>query len=384
MKFSGNINSKFPKMGTTIFSVMSALAKEHNAINLSQGFPEFQPHPLVIAAFEKAIKSGNHQYAPMPGLLSLREVIAEKVNDLYSLAVNPESEITITAGATQAIFTAITSLLKEKDEVIVFAPAYDSYTPAIELVGATPVYYSMVAPDFSIDWGKVAKLVSHKTKMIIINSPHNPSAKVFSQDDILQLEKIVKGTDIIILSDEVYEHIVFDEKKHLSVLKNKALADRSIAVFSFGKTYHTTGWKIGYVIAPENITAEYRKVHQYNVFSVSTSSQIAYADILKHQDLYLELSSFYQAKRDYFQAALKSTRFKLLPCEGTYFQLVSYNGISDLNDKEFAKWLTREKGVASIPISVFYPNHDEGKVIRFCFAKENETLKRAAEWLSKI
>jgi methionine aminotransferase len=384
MNFPGNINSKFPKMGTTIFSVMTALAKEHNAINLSQGFPEFQPHQIVLASFVKAIQSGNNQYAPMPGLLSLREAIAEKINALYNLAPNPETEVTITAGATQAIFTAIAAVVKEGDEVIVFAPSYDSYVPSIELVGARPVYYTMEAPDFAIKWDKVAKLVSQKTKMIIINSPHNPTARLFTKEDMKQLEKIVNGTNIIILSDEVYEHMVFDGKTHLSVLQNKTLAERSITVFSFGKTYHTTGWKIGYVVAPENISAEFRKVHQYNVFSVSTPSQIAYAEVLKYQELYLELNAFYQEKRDFFQSALRSSRFSLLPSQGTYFQLASFEKISDKDDKDFAKWLTREKGVAAIPISVFYPNQNDNKVIRFCFAKENETLKRAAEWLSKI
>jgi methionine aminotransferase len=384
MRFPGNINSKFPKMGTTIFSVMTALAKEHNAINLSQGFPEFEPNKIVLDAFSNAIQSSNHQYAPMPGMLPLREAIAEKINSLYSLIVNPEKEITITAGASQAIFTAIVAIVKEKDEVIVFAPSYDSYVPSIEVMGALPVYYAMEAPDFSIKWDKVAKLVTQKTKMIIINSPHNPTSKLLTADDIKQLEKIVKGTEIIILSDEVYEHIVFDEKKHLSVLQNKTLAEKSIAVFSFGKTYHTTGWKIGYVVAPENITAEFRKLHQYNVFSVSTPSQIAYTEILKHKELYLELSAFYQEKRNYFQSALSSSRFTLLPSEGTYFQLASFENISELNDKDFTKWLTREKGVAAIPISVFYPNQKDEKIVRFCFAKESETLKRAAEWLNKI
>jgi methionine aminotransferase len=384
MQFEGNISSKFPKLGTTIFTVMSAMAREHDAINLSQGFPEFQPDSRLLRAFEAALRSGNHQYAPMAGWLPLREAIAAKTEKLYGQTVDLETEVTITAGGTQAIFTAIAAVIHEGDEVIVFAPAYDCYAPAIELVGGRPVFYNLSAPDFKIEWEKVKKLITSKTKLIIINSPHNPTAKVFTASDLEALEHIVKGTNIMLLSDEVYEHITFDDKPHQSVLSRKLLAERSFVVSSFGKTYHCTGWKVGYVIAPHNLMQEFRKVHQYNVFSVSTPAQVAFAEILKEEDMYLSLSSFYEAKRNYFRDALKASRFGLLECEGTYFQLASYDQISDAKDVEFAKWLTVEKRVASIPISVFYSHIPDSRVIRFCFAKEEETLKRAAEWLSKI
>jgi methionine aminotransferase len=384
MKFEGGLKSKFPSMGTTIFSVMTALAKEFNAINLAQGFPEYNPHPALIESFSNALKSNNNQYAPMQGWLPLREAIAAKIELLYGLNINPDHEITITAGGTQAIFTAIAALVKEGDEVIVFSPAYDSYVPSIELMGAKPVFYNMDAPDFLIDWNKVTKLISQKTKIVIINTPHNPTARVLTNDDLNKLAKLLQGSDILVLSDEVYEHIVFDDKKHVSVLSHKELCNRSIAIYSFGKTYHATGWKVGYVVAPENITTEFRKVHQYNVFSISTPAQIAFTEILEKSDLYLELSSFYQEKRNYFRSAISTSNLTLLECEGTYFQLVSYDKISDKKDLDFAKWLTREKGVAAIPISVFYNKTIDTKVVRFCFAKEEETLKKAAEWLSKV
>lgn len=360
------------------------MAKEHDAINLSQGFPEFQPDSRLLQAFESALRSGNHQYAPMAGWLPLREAIAAKTEKLYGQTVDLETEVTITAGGTQAIFTAIAAVIHEGDEVIVFAPAYDCYAPAIELVGGRPVFYNLSAPDFKIEWEKVKKLITSKTKLIIINSPHNPTAKVFTASDLEALEHIVRGTNIMLLSDEVYEHITFDDKPHQSVLSRKLLAERSFVVSSFGKTYHCTGWKVGYVIAPHNLMQEFRKVHQYNVFSVSTPAQVAFAEILKEEDMYLSLSSFYEVKRNYFRDALKASRFGLLECEGTYFQLASYDQISDAKDVEFAKWLTVEKRVASIPISVFYSHIPDSRVIRFCFAKEEETLKRAAEWLSKI
>ncbi len=371
-------------MGTSIFTVMSALAKEFNAINLSQGYPEFDAHPKLLDAFESAIRSGNNQYAPMAGWMPLRESLAEKIDELYQLEVNPETEITITAGGTQAIFTAITSLLKEGDEVVVFGPAYDSYVPSIELVGAKPVFYNLEAPDFAIDWSKVAKLISQKTKMIILNTPHNPTGRVLKKEDFKKLEKLVHGSDIVILSDEVYEHIVFDGQKHVSILQQEGLVGRSIAVFSFGKTYNTTGWKVGYVVAPETLSAEFRKVHQYTVFSVSTPAQIAYTEILKYKDIYLELSDFYEKKRDFFRQAIGASRLDLLPCASTYFQLATYAKISDQKDMDFAKWLTREKGVASIPISIFYNKTVETQAVRFCFAKEEKTLSKAAEWLSKV
>ncbi len=384
MNFPSTINSKLPTVGTTIFTTMSALAKEHNAINLSQGFPDFNPHPVLVAEIEKAMRSNFNQYAPMAGYLPLRQKIAEKVEKLYSCAVDPETEITITAGGTQAIFTAIVSVIRENDEVILFAPAYDSYAPAIELAGGKALFCDLEAPEYKINWQNVKKLVSQRTKMIIINTPHNPTGTVMNAFDMAQLDKITRGTDIVIISDEVYEHIIFDGIEHQSVLRFPKLAERSFVINSFGKTYHTTGWKVGYCIAPKNLTTEFRKVHQFNVFSVNSIAQVAFNEILKLPDLYLELSAFYQQKRDYFQRAIQSSRFKLFNCEGTYFQLASYHKISDERDLEFVKRMTRDMGVAAIPISVFYRNNTDNSVIRFCFAKEEETLKRAAELICKI
>lgn len=384
MNFPSNINPKLPTVGTTIFTVMSALARECNAINLSQGFPEFNPHPVLMEEMEKALRGNFNQYAPMAGYLPLRERIAEKAETLYSAHIHPEDEITITAGGTQAIFTAILSVIRENDEVILFAPAYDSYAPAVELAGGKTVYYDLEAPDYKINWQSVKKLVNQRTRMIIINTPHNPSGSVMNAFDMMQLEKLVKGTDIILLSDEVYEHIIFDGLQHQSVLRFPKLAERAFVINSFGKTYHSTGWKVGYCIAPKNLTTEFRRVHQFNVFSVNSIAQAAFAEVLKRSDLYLELNAFYQQKRDYFREAVKGSSFKLLKCEGTYFQLVSYKGISEQKDTEFVKWMTKEKGVAAIPVSVFYRHQVDNKVIRLCFAKEEETLKRAAEMISRI
>lgn len=384
MNFPGSIHSKLPAVGTTIFTVMSALAREHNAINLSQGFPDFQPDPLLQVEVDKAIKAGHNQYAPMAGLISLRERIAEKAERLYGATINPDTEITITAGGTQALFTAILATVRENDEVILFAPAYDSYAPAVVLAGGKSLYYNMEAPDFAINWQQVKKLITQRTRMIVINTPHNPSGSILTDKDLKELEKLTKGTNIIILSDEVYEHIVFDGAKHQSVLRYPALAERSMVVGSFGKTYHTTGWKIGYCIAPAELMVEFRKVHQFNVFSVNTPAQYACAEALKHPHLYEELSAFYQQKRDFFRAAIQDSKFELLDCRGTYFQLASYKNISEEKDTEFVKWLTKEMLVAAIPVSVFYHQHLDQKVIRFCFAKENETLEKAATQLLKV
>lgn len=363
---------------------MSALAKEHGAVNLSQGFPDFSPHPVLIEAVEKAMRSGHNQYAPMAGYMSLREKIAEKAQDLYTAEVDPESEVTITAGGTQAIFTAILSVVRENDEVILFAPAYDSYAPAVELAGGRTVYYDMLPPDYRIDWQGVKKLINQRTRMIIINTPHNPSGTVLSAYDMQQLEKLTRGSDIIILSDEVYEHIIYDGLQHQSVLRYPRLAERAFVVNSFGKTYHNTGWKVGYCIAPKNLMAEFRKVHQFNVFSVNSVAQLAFDEALKQKDLYLELNAFYQAKRDYFRQAIQSSRFKLLNCEGTYFQLASYSRISEERDTEFVRRMTKDMGVAAIPVSVFYRHQVDNSIVRFCFAKEEETLKRAADLITKI
>ncbi|MBL0308930.1 MAG: methionine aminotransferase [Bacteroidetes bacterium] len=384
MNYPSVIHSKLPAVGTTIFTTMSALAREHQAINLSQGFPDFNPHPALIAETEKAMKGGFNQYAPMAGYLPLRERISEKIDSLYKLEVNPETEITITAGATQAIFTAILSIIREDDEVILFAPAYDCYAPAIELAGGKAIHYNMEAPDYKINWQEVKRLINQRTRMIIINTPHNPTGTTMKAADFAELERTIKATDIIVLSDEVYEHIIFDKQVHQSILRYPRLAERSFVVSSFGKTYHNTGWKVGYCIAPETLMSEFRKVHQFNVFSVNSFVQVAFAELLKQKELYLELNSFYEEKRDFFRRAIQSSRFKLMKCEGTYFQLVSYSRISSERDVEFVRRMTKDMGVAAIPVSVFYRQNIDNSVIRFCFAKEEDTLKRAADRLLKI
>lgn len=384
MLFNGNIESKLPRVKTTIFTIMSALAKEHNAINLAQGFPDFDVNPKLIELVTKAMKNGHNQYAPMQGLMGLREAIAEKTEKLYSAQYDPEKEITITAGATQALFTAIAAFVKEGDEVIVIEPAYDSYVPAIELNGGIPKFVQLDDATYQVKWEHVKKLINQKTRAIIINTPHNPTGSILSAADMQKLEKMLKGRDILIISDEVYEHIIFDGIEHQSIARYPELAKRSIIVSSFGKTYHTTGWKIGYVLAPENLMTEFRKVHQYNVFSVNTPIQQAYAEILKDAALYLELGQFYQQKRDYFRQLIKGSRFDFKPVHGSYFQVLGYSKISDEKDVDFARRMTIEMGVAPIPLSVFFNNHHDTQCLRFCFAKQNETLEKAAEKLMKI
>ena len=379
-----SISSKLPQQGTTIFSVMSALANEHQAINLSQGFPDFDCSDELKKLVNKYMKNGYNQYAPMPGVMALREMIAQKTESLYSAIYHPETEITVTAGATQAIFTAITAFVREGDEVIVFEPAYDCYVPAIELNGGKAVFAQLKYPNYSIDWDEVKKLIKRQTRMIIINTPNNPSGSIFSASDMQKLEKLTRNTDIVILSDEVYEHIVFDGFEHQSVARFPKLAERSIIVSSFGKTYHTTGWKIGYAVAPQKLMAEFKKTHQFNVFAVNHPMQLAYAEILKQKDLYLELSSFYQEKRDFFLKAISGSKLKPLACSATYFQLLKYDELSQLKDTEFAKELTSKHKLASIPISVFYHKPVDNKVLRFCFAKNNDTLEKAAEIICKL
>ncbi len=385
MRFEGTIESKLPRVKTTIFSIMSALAKEHQAINLSQGFPDFSTHTHLIEHVNKAMISGKNQYAPMPGIIELREKIAEKTEELYSAVYHPESEVTITAGATQAIFTAISAIVKEGDEVIVIEPAYDCYVPAIELNGGIPKYVRMTDPHYQINWEDVKKLITHHTRAIIINTPHNPTGSILSAADLDKLQKLVEKKDIIIISDEVYEHIIYDGVEHQSVARFPELAKRSFIVSSFGKTYHTTGWKLGYVLAPENLMAEFRKVHQYNVFSVNTPMQYALAELLKEKELYLELGNFYQEKRNYFKQLIQASRFTFKHVSGSYFQVLNYDKITDEKDVDFAVRMTKEFGVAPIPMSVFYYNvpHDN-HCLRFCFAKSNETLEKAAEKLIKI
>jgi len=383
-QFNGIIRSKLPNVGTTIFTVMSALANEHKAINLSQGFPNFECSPKLVSLINEYMKKGFNQYAPMQGIMPLREIIAEKMQDLYGAKYNPEKEINITAGGTEAIYAAITAVINEGDEVIVIEPAYDCYVPAIELSGGIPVYVQLTAPDYTIDWSEVKKKVSHRTRMIMINTPHNPTGAVMTAEDMKELENITNGTDIIILSDEVYEHIIFDGLKHQSVCRFPKLAERSFVVFSFGKTYHATGWKLGYVLAPEKLMVEFRKVHQFIVFTVNTPFQYALADYMKDKNEYLELGAFYQKKRDYFINLIKGSKFKYTPASGSYFQLLDYSKITREKDTDYAIRLTKEAGIASIPVSVFYHEQVDNKFLRFCFAKTEETLEQAAEKLCKV
>lgn len=378
------IKSKLPQVGTTIFTVMSQLANEQNAINLSQGFPDFKGDEKLIDLVSNAMKNGLNQYAPMAGLMALREQIAQKTTNLYGVNYNPDTEITITAGGTQAIYTAIAATITEGDEVIIFTPAYDCYEPAVELNGGKSVFVQLLAPDYTIDWDQVKKLITQRTKMIIINTPHNPTGKILCKKDMLALEKIVADTDILILSDEVYEHIIYDNEKHQSACKFPKLAERSFIVASFGKTFHNTGWKIGYCMAPSNLMKEFRKAHQFIVFSVNTPVQHALAEYLKNENTYLGLSDFYQQKRDFFVERIKDSKFEILPSKGTYFQLLSYKNISDEKDTDFAVRLTKEYKLASIPVSVFYQKNVDEKILRFCFAKQEETLERAAEILNKV
>ncbi len=382
--YPNTINSKLPKVGTTIFTVMSALANEHNAINLSQGFPNFDVSKELIDLTSEYMRKGMNQYAPMQGVQSLREVVCEKVEALYGVSYHPDREITVTAGATQAIYSAITAVVREGDEVVIFTPAYDCYEPAIELNGGKTIYVQLKPPHYGIDWDEVKKVVNRKTRMIIINTPHNPTGSVLSEDDLKQLEKLTRNTDILILSDEVYEHIIFDNAAHQSVALYPHLAERSFIVASFGKTFHCTGWKMGYCLAPEALMKEFRKAHQFIVFTCNTPAQYALADYLKNSSTYEALGSFYQEKRDHFVNLIKDSRFTVEPASGTYFQLLGYKDISDDADTEFAKYLTIEKGIASIPVSVFYHKQVDEHVLRFCFAKDNETLERAAEIINKI
>lgn len=378
------MKSKLPQTETSIFAVMSGLANKHNAINLSQGFPDFKVSQELIDLIYKNMNKGNNQYAPMPGVLDLRVAIANKIEKLYGLRVNPESEITITAGATQALFTVITAFIGQGDEAIIFEPAYDSYAPAVKLNGGIPKYISLSKPEFKIDWNEVEDSISNKTKMLIINTPNNPGGFVFEEADMLRLEEITRDKDIVIISDEVYEHIIFDGFTHQSALKFSDLYQRTVSVYSFGKTFHATGWKMGYVVAPEYIMVEIRKVHQFNVFCVNTPIQYALAEYLNNEDNYLNLPDFYQQKRDFFVSKIPHSRFKVIPTHGTYFQLLDYSAISDKPEFEFAEWLTKEKGLASIPVSSFYHNKKNQQILRFAFPKEEETLERAAYILNSI
>ena len=378
------LQSRLPNVGTTIFSVMSALAAEHQAVNLGQGFPDFGCDSALLQHVTDAMQAGHNQYPPMPGVPALRAAIATKIKALYARPYCDSSEITITAGATQAILTAILAVVHAGDEVIVLEPCYDSYVPNIELAGGVVVRVPLTPQTFRPDFAAIAAAITPRTRAIIVNSPHNPSGMVWSRADMLALEQLLAPTNIILISDEVYEHMVFDGLQHESAARYAGLAERAFIISSFGKTYHVTGWKVGYVAAPKNLMAEFRKVHQFNVFTVNTPMQYGLAAYMENSAPYLELSAFYQRKRDIFRAGLASTRFKLLPCEGTYFQCVDISAISDLPEAEFCQWLTKEIGVAAIPLSAFYGNGFDQRVVRFCFAKQDETLHRALERLQRL
>ena len=382
--YPGTLASKLPHVGTTIFTVMSRLAAEHNAINLSQGFPDFDCAPQLRALLTKYINAGVNQYPPMAGIAPLREVIAEKAAALYDATYDPEHEVTVVPGATYAIFTAVTTFVRPGDEVILFEPAYDSYAPSVEVNGGRPVYVQLRYPDYSIDWQEVQNAITPRTRMIVINTPNNPTASVFSAEDLRMLDGMLERTGIVVVSDEVYEHIVFDGHRHQSIARFPGLAARSFVVSSFGKTYHVTGWKTGYVLAPRELTAEFRKVHQFNAFVTNGPVQYALAEHMKDKDAYLSLAAFYQKKRDFFLDGVKVSRFRPLPSRGTFFQNLCYDAISDEKDTDLAIRLTTERGVASIPVSVFYREPPAHKVLRFCFAKSEETLARGAEILCNI
>ncbi|MFK7773795.1 MAG: methionine aminotransferase [Saprospiraceae bacterium] len=379
-----NLQSKLPNVGTNIFSVMSALANEHQAINLSQGFPNFDCAPELKNLVNKYLQNGFNQYAPMGGANVLLEKLASKIEKLYGASVNPKTEITITAGATQALFTVITTFVKSGDEVIIIEPAYDSYVPSIEVCGGMVVPYEMKAPDFKINWEELEKLITSKTRMLIFNTPHNPTGSILLEDDLKTIERIGEEHDLIVLSDEVYEHLIFDGQQHQSVLRFPKLFQRSLAVYSFGKTFHATGWKMGYCVAPEHLMQEFRKVHQFNVFCVNSFVQQAIAEYLEDENTYLNLNNFYQQKRDFFLEKIKNSKLRPLKCSGTYFQLVDYSEISDEDEFEFAKRMTTEFGVAVIPVSAFYSKKVNQKIVRVCFAKTENLLAEAAELFNKI
>jgi methionine aminotransferase len=385
MSSSLTIRTKLPHTGTSIFAVMTAMANRYDAINLAQGFPDFPPPGQLVEAVNKAMQEGHHQYAPLAGIPALRNAIAQKCLDDYKVKVDADEEVTVTAGATYGLFTAFQALLHEGDEVLVFEPAYDSYVPGIQLAGAEPVFVELHAPDFRIDWEQVKKHINARTRAILINSPHNPSGTCWTDEDARELEKLLDGSDILVISDEVYEHITFDGIRHHSILQYDGFRSRGIAVFSFGKTYHNTGWKMGYVVAPPEITHAFRTVHQFLLFSVNHPMQHALAEFLQESPQHhRELPAFYQAKRDLFLSLIEPSRFTFSPAKGTYFQLLDYTNISDKSDTEMAEFLTREHGVASIPLSPFYKSGSQDKVLRFCFAKSDDTLQKAAALLCKI
>ena len=378
-------SSKLPGAGTTIFTVMSQLSEDYDAINLSQGFPDFQPPEELLDRVSHHLAAGHNQYAPMTGVSVLRERIAEKISELYGTQPDPVEEVTVTSGATEALFCAIHAVVRSGEEVIVFDPSYDSYDPAIRLAGAVPIHIPLLPPQFEIDWDCLKQRLNERTRLVIINSPHNPTGSLLSCDDIQGLANVLRPYDTFVLSDEVYEHIVFDERRHASVLENEELAARSFAVFSFGKTYHATGWKVGYCVAPRELSVEFRRVHQFNTFTTTTPLQYALADyLIERPEHYLELGAFYEEKRNLFIELMDPSGFEMKPSKGTYFQLADYSKISSQPDMEFARWLTVEHRIAVIPISVFYEKPPDAQLIRFCFAKEAATLREAANCLLKL
>jgi len=379
------LESKLPNVGTTIFTLMSQLAEQHRAVNLSQGFPSFRPPPALVELVEERLRGPHHQYAPMPGSMPLRIAIAAKLAASYGVTVDPASDITVTSGATEAIFDAIQAVVRRDDEVIVLDPCYDSYEPSVTLAGGRAVHVPLTQPDFAIDWERLRSALNERTRLVIVNTPHNPSGALLGLADWARLAELLRPHDCYLLSDEVYEHVVFDAAGHRTVLAQPELAERCFAVFSFGKTYHATGWKLGYCVAPAALSAELRRVHQYVTFASTTPLQEALAEYMTaHPEHHLELPAFYRERRDYFAALLAATRFRALPAAGTYFQLADYGAISDLPDVEFARWLTIEHGVATIPVSVFYADPPDMRLVRFCFAKENATLDAAAERLRRL
>ncbi len=378
------ITSKLPSAGTSIFTVMSALAIEHKAVNLGQGFPDFPMSEELTALVNEAMNKGFNQYAPMQGYTPLLEVLAEKAESLYQATIDPYSQITITPGGTYAIYTALTTVLQPGDEVIIFEPAYDSYIPNVEINGAIPVLINLQFPEYKIDWNEVRQKITAKTRMIMLNTPHNPTGAVLSEEDMIQLRSVVKDTNIIILGDEVYEHLIYDNVPHQSILRYPDLMERSFVCFSFGKVYHCTGWKLGYCISSPELMKEFRKVHQFNCFSCHSASQVALSSFLKNKDSYLSLAGFLQEKRDYFIKLMRDTKFDMLDSKGSYFICAQYDRISDEKDSELTIRMTKESGVAAIPVSAFYKAGTDNKVIRFCFAKKKETLEAAVEKLMKL
>ncbi len=382
--FQGNIHSKLPQTGTSIFAVMTGLAKEHDAVNLSQGFPDFPISGELIDRVAYYMKAGYNQYAPMPGVAELRTAISKMFGQNHDAHYNPDTEITVTAGGTQALYAAIAAFIRKDDEVIIFEPAYDSYAPAVQLNGGIVKYAQLEFPDFRINWDELPRMFNHRTKMVIINTPHNPTGSVLHENDLKRLDRMLEGRDIVVLSDEVYEHLIFEGIQHQSVCRFPGLARRSLLVGSFGKTFHATGWKTGFVLAPENLMKEFRKAHQFVVFASNTPVQYAISDYITNPANYKYLGEFYQKKRDLFVEKIKSSRFKVLPCYGTYFQLLSYKAISDKNEMDFAVQLVKDHGIAAVPVSPFYHNKRDHKVLRFCFAKQQETIEKAGEILCRI